>query len=75
VLAIVALELLPRMAGAQVPQTTIQPVTSINYLVNSQGTFGNLGIIDMFAGNFTPGGEYEADGTTVSNSQNTELFN
>jgi len=66
---------LAAVAGAQVSQTTIQPVTSINYLVNSsQANFDNLGIIDMFAGNFTPGGENEADGASLPIAQNSELY-
>lgn len=70
--------------GGQV-QTNMQPTLALHYIIAEQGIFpprdggGSdeeplLGQIQLFAGNFAPGGWAFCEGQTLSISQNTALF-
>ena len=73
-LAALALGLLPLSAQAVTPQTTIQPSTGITALIETNGIFSDMGTIDLFAGNFAPGGSAIASGQLLPISSNTALF-
>lgn len=71
---IMALGLWPVTSWAVVPQTTVQPSLGISYSVEQVGIFNNLGMLNMFAGNFTPGGSLSANGQLLPINQNQALF-
>ena len=73
-LAALALGLLPLSAQAVTPQTTIQPSTGITALIETNGIFSDMATIDLFAGNFAPGGSAIASGQLLPISSNTALF-
>jgi microcystin-dependent protein len=73
-LAGVALAWLPLAALAVTPQTTVQPSAAITYVVENGVPPVDAGMIDIFAGNFAPGGTLMADGSLLPIAPNQALF-
>ena len=64
----------PLVALAVMPQTTVQPSAAITYVVENSVPPVDAGMIDMFAGNFAPGGTLVADGSLLPIAPNQALF-
>lgn len=62
------------VTGGSQPQSTIQPSLALNYIVRTEGDFNHLGDVNLFAGNFAPGGFLPADGRLLPISQHDALF-
>ena len=72
--------------GGNLPQSNMQPTLALHYIIALQGIFPSrgggggtdeqplLGQIELFAGDFAPGGFAFCDGQILSIQQNTALF-
>ena len=62
-------------AMATTPQTTVQPSTGVNFVVESNSNVSGFdGAVQMFAGSFTPDGTVAATGATLSDSAVPSLY-
>jgi VCBS repeat-containing protein len=67
-----------RWGGAGVPFDNDQPSQTVNYIINTGGTFGGsinaIGEVVPFLGNYAPSGYMLAEGQLLNISQNQALF-
>ena len=71
-------------AGGGQPHTNMQPFLGLNYVIHTDGYYpphdgggaaaDYIGSLDMFAGNFAPGGTALTNGQLLPIAQNTALF-
>ena len=61
-------------AGSGDPHPNVQPSLALNYIVQTEGNFNDLGRISLFAGNFAPGGWEFANGQILPILDNQALF-
>lgn len=60
--------------GGSGAHNNVQPSLGLNFLVQTEGNFDDLGDLTIFGGNFAPRGYMQADGQLLSIASNTALF-